>query len=563
MPLAEQPAIEATEKDETAALDNLDDIDEEFEAAASSLWDGIALLSRTADAVADELKADSEFQADETVGSKETAIRELEHNHDDADDSPPGEQLEAGSDADASEEGNSWFDYWLPEDERAARSTSVIESVANQIPEETSATPETHSADVTEADVAEAEVESLKESSVTEDAVVLEEVVQDESSGPAATDDEPESLTGPSRGETQPAVLEIVDGNPFEKPSTDGEPESTFEAGYRDSADSESDVEPPGAQAVFDIPVALQGDADPLPPSSEDEADDEESVAGWSTPAPAHQPEDVWRAAQSDWFSVGHQQKSEALIPHENPLSEPPSAASSQPSAPAEFSHQASSPTTPEARTVNQSIFDAEPTPPAVIPTSQPSFDVASQTHPETGLARVENVSAEGIDEGTETGLCRPLAEEQPQTETTQDEAQENAPRSQARIKSGDSRTVLVVDDSPTVRKLVEMSLERNCFRVVHAFDGVAAIKEIARQNPSLILMDVNMPRLDGYQLCKLVKKHETTRHIPVVMLTSKEGVFDKLKGRLVGCSGYIAKPFSPEELVTAVEQFLAEPATL
>ena len=569
---ADQPAIESTESEEAAALDNLEDIDEEFEAAASSLWDGIALLSRTADAVADELKADSEFQADEAVGSEETAISELEPNHVDADASPRGEQVKAGSDADASEEGNSWFDYWLPEDERAARSTSLGESVPDQIRQDAVATPESLSADVAEAEVAEVDAESRKESSVTEDANVLEEVVQDESSGPAATDDEPESRTGPSRGEAQPAVLEIVDGNPFEKTSTDGEPEPTVEAAYNDSADAESDVEPasgyvpPVAQTVFDIPVALQGDADPLPPGSDDELTDEESVAGWSAPTSAHQPEDVWRAAQSDWFSVGHQQKSEALIPHENASSEPPSAASSEPSAPAEFSRQASSPATPgqpEVRTANQSIFDAEPTPPAVIPASQPPLNAGSQSQPETGLARFENVSAEGIDEGTETGLGRPLAEELPQPESTQDETQENAPRPQARIKSGDARTVLVVDDSPTVRKLVEMSLERNGFRVVHAFDGVAAIKEIARQNPSLILMDVNMPRLDGYQLCKLVKKHETTRHIPVVMLTSKEGVFDKLKGRLVGCSGYIAKPFSPEELVTAVEQFLAEPATL
>ena len=89
----------------------------------------------------------------------------------------------------------------------------------------------------------------------------------------------------------------------------------------------------------------------------------------------------------------------------------------------------------------------------------------------------------------------------------------------------------------------------------VSAFDGVAAIKEIAAHNPSLILMDVNMPRLDGYQLCKLVKKHETTREIPVLMLTGKDGMFDRLRGRLVGCVGSIAKPFSPEELLEVVEQ--------
>ena len=102
------------------------------------------------------------------------------------------------------------------------------------------------------------------------------------------------------------------------------------------------------------------------------------------------------------------------------------------------------------------------------------------------------------------------------------------------------------------------MTLEKRGYKVASAFDGVAAIKEIASRNPALILMDVNMPRLDGYQLCKLVKKHDSTRHIPVVMLTGKDGMFDRLRGRLVGCSGYIAKPFVPEELVATVEQFLA-----
>ena len=118
-------------------------------------------------------------------------------------------------------------------------------------------------------------------------------------------------------------------------------------------------------------------------------------------------------------------------------------------------------------------------------------------------------------------------------------------------------RTVLVVDDSPTVRKLVAMTLEKNGYRVVSAYDGVAAIREIAEHNPALILMDVNMPRMDGYQLCKLVRKHEATRHIPVLMLSGKDGVFDRLRGKMVGCSGYVPKPFVPEELVQAVAEHI------
>ena len=120
-----------------------------------------------------------------------------------------------------------------------------------------------------------------------------------------------------------------------------------------------------------------------------------------------------------------------------------------------------------------------------------------------------------------------------------------------------DGDVILVVDDSPTVRKLIAMTLEKRGYKVATAFDGVAAIKEIVSHNPALILMDVTMPRLDGYQLCKLVKKYDSTRHIPVVMLTGKDGMFDRLRGRLVGCSGYITKPFVPDDLVATVEQFL------
>lgn len=130
-------------------------------------------------------------------------------------------------------------------------------------------------------------------------------------------------------------------------------------------------------------------------------------------------------------------------------------------------------------------------------------------------------------------------------------------PQEVERASASSGQTILVVDDSPTVRKLVAMTLEKRGYKVVSAFDGVAAIKEIATHSPTLILMDVNMPRLDGYQLCKLVKKHESTRHIPVLMLSGKDGMFDRLRGRLVGCSGYITKPFVPEELVEVVEHHL------
>ncbi len=123
---------------------------------------------------------------------------------------------------------------------------------------------------------------------------------------------------------------------------------------------------------------------------------------------------------------------------------------------------------------------------------------------------------------------------------------------------SADGRPlVMVVDDSPTVRKLVSLTLERRGFRVISAFDGVAAIKELGSCRPDLILLDINMPRLDGYRLCKLIKKHEATQSIPVVMLSGKDGMFDKLRGRLVGCSDYITKPFEADALTHKVAKYL------
>ena len=128
---------------------------------------------------------------------------------------------------------------------------------------------------------------------------------------------------------------------------------------------------------------------------------------------------------------------------------------------------------------------------------------------------------------------------------------------------SADGRPlVMVVDDSPTVRKLVSLTLERRGYRVISAFDGVAAIKELGLCRPDLILLDINMPRLDGYRLCKLIKKHEATQSIPVVMLSGKDGMFDKLRGRLVGCSDYITKPFEADALTHKVAKYLTPLAT-
>ena len=117
---------------------------------------------------------------------------------------------------------------------------------------------------------------------------------------------------------------------------------------------------------------------------------------------------------------------------------------------------------------------------------------------------------------------------------------------------------VLTVDDSPTIRKLVTMTLSREGFEVVSAADGIEALTLLAERVPSIILSDINMPRLDGYKLCKFVKRNQGTKHIPVILLSGKDGVFDKMRGKMSGCDGYITKPFESNDLLEKVRSFIA-----
>jgi len=120
-------------------------------------------------------------------------------------------------------------------------------------------------------------------------------------------------------------------------------------------------------------------------------------------------------------------------------------------------------------------------------------------------------------------------------------------------------KVILVVDDSPTVRKIVKVTLTKMGCRVVMAEDGLEALTKIEDEKPDLILLDIIMPHLDGYQLCSLIKKKPHYKHIPVVMLSGKDGFFDKVRGRLAGSTGYITKPFQPDVLTETVEKNLTD----
>jgi twitching motility two-component system response regulator PilG len=118
-------------------------------------------------------------------------------------------------------------------------------------------------------------------------------------------------------------------------------------------------------------------------------------------------------------------------------------------------------------------------------------------------------------------------------------------------------RLILAVDDSLTVRKIVTVTLERLGFRVHSAADGMQALAKLNEETPDLVLLDITMPRMDGYQVCKVIRQNEYTKQIPVVMLSGKDGFFDKVKGRLAGATDYLTKPFQEETLRKAVEKHL------
>ena len=114
---------------------------------------------------------------------------------------------------------------------------------------------------------------------------------------------------------------------------------------------------------------------------------------------------------------------------------------------------------------------------------------------------------------------------------------------------------VMVIDDSKTIRRTAETLLQREGFEVVTAVDGFEALAKIAEANPDIVFVDIMMPRLDGYQTCALIKNNQTFQKTPVIMLSSKDGLFDKAKGRIVGSDEYLTKPFSTEELFGAIRQ--------
>ena len=120
--------------------------------------------------------------------------------------------------------------------------------------------------------------------------------------------------------------------------------------------------------------------------------------------------------------------------------------------------------------------------------------------------------------------------------------------------------TVLAVDDSASIRKLVELTLRREGYTVVTADSGLKALAALARQRPDLLLLDVMLVALDGFQLCRVIREHPDYGDLPIVILSGRETAADREAGLRAGVSAYLTKPFRPEQLLTAVREQVAAP---
>ena len=114
---------------------------------------------------------------------------------------------------------------------------------------------------------------------------------------------------------------------------------------------------------------------------------------------------------------------------------------------------------------------------------------------------------------------------------------------------------VLVIDDSNTIRRSAEIFLKQGGYEVLLAEDGFDALSKVNDHDPDLIFCDILMPRLDGYQTCAIIKRNAKFQTVPIIMLSSKDGLFDKARGRMVGSEDYLTKPFTKDQLLQAVQQ--------
>ena len=202
---------------------------------------------------------------------------------------------------------------------------------------------------------------------------------------------------------------------------------------------------------------------------------------------------------------------------------------------------------TEAAAPMSERVVDQPEPPPALelapfvpeVETHEPPAPVVS---PEPYVARVSE---------PEPVVPEPVVAAAPPTPANDARPAEDAPR----------RAVMIVDDSPTIRKILGLTLERAGYKVAAEPDGESALERLSQTVPDVILLDIAMPKIDGYEVCRRIKGDPRTSHVPVVMLSGKDGFFDKVKGRVAGASEYLTKPFETPAVLAAVAAACQQPA--
>jgi len=121
---------------------------------------------------------------------------------------------------------------------------------------------------------------------------------------------------------------------------------------------------------------------------------------------------------------------------------------------------------------------------------------------------------------------------------------------------------VVVIDDSKTIRRTAETLLKKAGCEVITATDGFESLSKVMEHQPHIIFVDIMMPRLDGYQTCALIKNNQNFKTIPIVMLSSKDGLFERARSRIVGAEHYMTKPFTREELLNTIKNYVVDKKT-
>jgi len=188
-----------------------------------------------------------------------------------------------------------------------------------------------------------------------------------------------------------------------------------------------------------------------------------------------------------------------------------------------------------------------DPTPPVVLSPSRPADKPRPMVVPHASFDRLAESSV--VPASAQPSVPPPFAPEAAGGAWTL------RPPADGTTRVGGQPLVMVIDDSPTIRKAVSIGLEAEGYHVVTAVDSVDALRRLEETQPDLILLDITMPGMDGYKLCRKIRSMERTKAIPVVMLSGKDGFFDKVRGRMAGCTDYITKPFASRVLLDTVAQ--------